>query len=108
VHRRHVGPAAQDPDRIRPLVRAVDIRRRRRPGRCLVRRREPVMPWLSTLMGVSVLGARGVTLIRNDKLAKQFTLLVSLIVLALTVTMAVQFSPNGDQWQFQEHHSWIP
>lgn len=66
------------------------------------------MPWLSTLMGVSVLGALGVTLIRNDKLAKQFTLLVSLIVLALTVTMAVQFSPNGDQWQFQENHSWIP
>ncbi|GAB3883036.1 NADH-quinone oxidoreductase subunit M [Microbispora bryophytorum] len=66
------------------------------------------MPWLSTLMGVSVLGALGVTLVRNDKLAKQFTLVVSLIVLALTVAMAVQFSPNGDKFQFAETHDWIP
>ncbi|MBX6384276.1 MAG: NADH-quinone oxidoreductase subunit M [Microbispora sp.] len=66
------------------------------------------MPWLSTLMGVSVLGALGVTLVRNDKLAKQFTLVVSLIVLALTVAMAVQFSPNGDKFQFSETYDWIP
>ncbi|MEU6407993.1 NADH-quinone oxidoreductase subunit M [Microbispora sp. NPDC046933] len=66
------------------------------------------MPWLSTLMGVSVLGALGVTLVRNDKLAKQFTLVVSLIVLALTVAMAVQFSPNGDKFQFAEKYDWIP
>ncbi|GLX05904.1 NADH-quinone oxidoreductase subunit M [Microbispora sp. NBRC 16548] len=66
------------------------------------------MPWLSTLMGVSVLGALGVTLVRNDKLAKQFTLVVSLIVLALTVAMAVQFSPNGDKFQFAETYDWIP
>ncbi|WP_327049216.1 NADH-quinone oxidoreductase subunit M [Microbispora sp. NBC_01189] len=66
------------------------------------------MPWLSTLMGVSVLGALGVTLVRNDKLAKQFTLVVSLIVLALTVAMAVQFSPNGDKFQFPETYDWIP
>ncbi|WP_432928885.1 NADH-quinone oxidoreductase subunit M [Microbispora sp. CA-135349] len=65
------------------------------------------MPWLSTLMGVSVLGALGVTLVRNDKLAKQFTLVISLIVLALTVAMAVQFSPNGDTPQFIEDHVWI-
>jgi NADH-quinone oxidoreductase subunit M len=66
------------------------------------------MPWLSILMGVSVLGALGVTLVRNDKLAKQFTLGVSLIVLALAIAMAVQFSPNGDKFQFVEKHSWIP
>nr|WP_214103400.1 NADH-quinone oxidoreductase subunit M [Acrocarpospora catenulata] len=66
------------------------------------------MPWLSILMGVSVLGALGVAFIKDDRLAKQATLVVSLVVLALTVAMAVQFSPNGDRFQFAETYDWIP
>ncbi|WP_283139150.1 NADH-quinone oxidoreductase subunit M [Rhizohabitans arisaemae] len=68
------------------------------------------MPWLSILMGVPVLGAVGVALIPKgrEQLAKQLTLLVSLIVLALTVAMAVQFNPSGDRFQFAEKYSWIP
>ncbi|ADG87024.1 NADH-quinone oxidoreductase subunit M [Thermobispora bispora] len=66
------------------------------------------MHWLSTLMGVSVLGALGVPLFRNDKLAKQFTLVISLVVLALALAMAREFDPNGDRFQFTETYAWIP
>ncbi|GGS82649.1 NADH-quinone oxidoreductase subunit M [Planobispora rosea] len=68
------------------------------------------MPWLSILMAVPVLGAVGVALLPkgSDKLAKQLALAVSLVVLALTVAMAVQFSPNGNRFQFEEKYAWIP
>ncbi|GII93565.1 NADH-quinone oxidoreductase subunit M [Sinosporangium siamense] len=69
------------------------------------------MPWLSILIAVPVLGAVGVALLPKgaDKLAKQVTLAVSLIVLALTIVMAVQFSPgSSDRFQFVETYPWIP
>ncbi|GII02289.1 NADH-quinone oxidoreductase subunit M [Planobispora takensis] len=68
------------------------------------------MPWLSILIAVPVLGAVGVALLPkgSDKLAKQLALVVSLVVLGLTVAMAVQFSPNGNRFQFEEKYSWIP
>nr|BFE85646.1 hypothetical protein GCM10020093_082470 [Planobispora longispora] len=68
------------------------------------------MPWLSILMAVPVLGAVGVALLPkgSDKLAKQLALAVSLVVLALTVAMAVQFSPDGNRFQFEEKYAWIP
>ncbi|MCC5576678.1 NADH-quinone oxidoreductase subunit M [Microtetraspora sp. AC03309] len=64
--------------------------------------------WLSTLIGVPVLGALGVAAVKNELRAKQATLAVSLLVLVLTVVMAVQFSPNGDKFQFTEKYSWVP
>ncbi|TKK89763.1 NADH-quinone oxidoreductase subunit M [Herbidospora galbida] len=66
------------------------------------------IPWLSILMGVSVLGALGVSFLKNDKLAKQATLGVSLLVLVLAVVMTVGFSPNGDRFQYAETYDWIP
>ncbi|WP_449062696.1 NADH-quinone oxidoreductase subunit M [Planomonospora algeriensis] len=68
------------------------------------------MPWLSILMAVPVLGAVGVACLPkgSHKPAKQLALLVSLVVLGLTVAMAVQFSPNGQRFQFTETYSWIP
>ncbi|MGC5009396.1 NADH-quinone oxidoreductase subunit M [Streptosporangium sp. DT93] len=67
------------------------------------------MPWLSTLMAVPVLGAVGVSLVKSDKLAKQVALAVSLVVLALTVAVAVQFNPTSQtRFQFAEVHDWIP
>ncbi|MEU4830642.1 NADH-quinone oxidoreductase subunit M [Streptosporangium sp. NPDC023615] len=67
------------------------------------------MPWLSTLMAVPVLGAVGVSLVKSDKLAKQLALVVSLVVLALTVAVAVQFNPTSQtRFQFAEVHDWIP
>ncbi|GAA2997827.1 NADH-quinone oxidoreductase subunit M [Streptosporangium longisporum] len=67
------------------------------------------MPWLSTLMAVPVLGAVGVSLVKSDKLAKQLAMVVSLVVLALTVAVAVQFNPTSQtRFQFAEVYDWIP
>ncbi|MEU7002786.1 NADH-quinone oxidoreductase subunit M [Nonomuraea sp. NPDC046570] len=68
------------------------------------------MPWLSILIAVPVLGAVLVALLPKgkDKLAKQVTLGVSLVVLALTIAMAVPFSPKGQRFQYVETYDWIP
>jgi NADH-quinone oxidoreductase subunit M len=67
-------------------------------------------PWLPILMAVPVLGAIVVALLPkgSDKLAKQATLLVSLVVLVLTLVMAVQFKTGGPRFQFQAAYDWIP
>ncbi|MBO3747041.1 NADH-quinone oxidoreductase subunit M [Streptosporangiaceae bacterium NEAU-GS5] len=64
--------------------------------------------WLSLLMAVPAVGAAGVAFIRRDRTAKVATLVISLVTLALTVAMTVQFSPHGDTFQFQEKYDWIP
>ncbi|WP_268241578.1 proton-conducting transporter transmembrane domain-containing protein, partial [Sphaerisporangium melleum] len=68
------------------------------------------MPWLSILMGVPVVGALAVAAVPkgNDRLAKQLTLAVSLVVLVLTLAMASQFDPAGGREQFSEVYRWIP
>ncbi|MFD1937053.1 MULTISPECIES: NADH-quinone oxidoreductase subunit M [Nonomuraea] len=68
------------------------------------------MPWLTILMAVPVVGAVLVALTPkgNGKLAKQLALGVSVVVLALTIAMAVQFSPKGPRFQFVETYDWIP
>lgn len=61
-------------------------------------------------MAVPVVGAIVVALLPkgSDKLAKQVTLLVSLLVLVLTGVMAAGFKPNGDRFQFVAEYNWIP
>lgn len=68
------------------------------------------MPWLPILMAVPVVGAIVVALLPkgSDALAKQLTMLVSLVVLVLTVVMAFQFKPGGDRFQFALSPDWIP
>jgi NADH-quinone oxidoreductase subunit M len=67
-------------------------------------------PWLPILMAVPVVGAVVVALLPkgSDKLAKQVTLLVSLLTLVLTGVMAVGFSPKGERFQFKAEYDWIP
>ncbi|WP_043636646.1 NADH-quinone oxidoreductase subunit M [Nonomuraea candida] len=67
-------------------------------------------PWLPILMAVPVVGAIVVALLPkgSDKLAKQVTLLVSLLTLVLTGVMAAGFKPNGDRFQFVAEYNWIP
>ncbi|WP_188188572.1 NADH-quinone oxidoreductase subunit M [Nonomuraea sp. SYSU D8015] len=67
-------------------------------------------PWLPILMAVPVVGAVVVALLPkgSDKLAKQVTLLVSLLVLVLTGVMAAGFRPGGDRFQFRAEYDWIP
>ncbi|MFI6741987.1 NADH-quinone oxidoreductase subunit M [Nonomuraea sp. NPDC050451] len=67
-------------------------------------------PWLPILMAVPVVGAIVVALLPkgSDKLAKQVTLLVSLLTLVLTGVMAAGFKPTGPRFQFTAEYNWIP
>jgi NADH-quinone oxidoreductase subunit M len=40
--------------------------------------------------------------------AKWLALVISIVVLAITVLLAVNFNPAGEQYQFVESHKWIP
>ncbi|MFI7701726.1 NADH-quinone oxidoreductase subunit M [Nonomuraea sp. NPDC049480] len=68
-------------------------------------------PWLPILMAVPVVGAVVVALLPkgSDKLAKQVTLLVSLLVLVLTGVMAAGYDPSSsERFQFKAEYDWIP
>ena len=68
-------------------------------------------PWLTTLAVVPLVGSVIVALLPKAKplLAKQVALVFSLITLALTVAMALQFQGDSDKpFQFVESHPWIP
>jgi NADH-quinone oxidoreductase subunit M len=68
------------------------------------------IPWLTILWAVPMLGAALVMLIpaSGRVAAKWVALLVSVVVLALTIGLAVGFRPGGPQYQFVENHTWIP
>ncbi|MBX5485049.1 NADH-quinone oxidoreductase subunit M [Mycolicibacterium hassiacum] len=67
-------------------------------------------PWLTLLWAVPAVGGAIVILLpaalRN--LAKWLALAVSLVVLAITVVLLVQFEPGGEPYQFVENYRWIP
>jgi len=68
-------------------------------------------PWLTTLGAVPLIGSLVVLGVpaRRPALAKQVALLVSLLVLAGTVVMALGFQAKAPApFQFTERHSWIP
>ncbi|KAB8190520.1 NADH-quinone oxidoreductase subunit M [Nonomuraea phyllanthi] len=67
-------------------------------------------PWLPILMAVPVVGAIVVALLPkgSDKLAKQLTLLFSLLTLVLTGVMAAGYKPTGPRFQFAAEYDWIP
>ena len=67
-------------------------------------------PWLTALWAVPMLGAAIIILLPSGarQFAKYAGIAVSLVVLAITVGLAVEFKPGGEQYQFVEDHSWIP
>jgi NADH-quinone oxidoreductase subunit M len=68
------------------------------------------IPWLTVLWAVPMVGAAVVILLPASMraVAKWLSLTVSIVVLAITVLLAVNFAPGGDQYQFVEDHQWIP
>ncbi|HEY6575109.1 MAG TPA: NADH-quinone oxidoreductase subunit M, partial [Mycobacterium sp.] len=68
------------------------------------------MPWLTVLWAVPMVGAALVILLPSAArhMAKYVALGLSLVVLAITVGLAVEFQPGGAQYQFVEDHDWIP
>ncbi|MCV7230820.1 NADH-quinone oxidoreductase subunit M, partial [Mycolicibacterium komossense] len=61
--------------------------------------------WLVPLAGA---GAVAVVPVHRRALAKSVGLSVALITLAVTLTIVTWFDPVGAQYQFTEHHRWIP
>ncbi len=68
------------------------------------------IPWLTVLWAVPMVGAAVVILLPASQraLAKWLSLVISIVVLAITVLLAVRFDPGGEQFQFVESHRWIP
>ncbi len=68
-------------------------------------------PWLTALGAVPLIGSIIVVLLPKGRplLAKQVALVISLITLALTIAMALQFNGASDKpFQFTESIPWIP
>lgn len=68
-------------------------------------------PWLTILAVVPLIGSMIVVLLPKARptLAKQLALAISLLTLALTVAMALQFNgASTDPFQFVETYPWIP
>ena len=67
-------------------------------------------PWLTVIGAIPLAGTAVIAALPNDKpkLAKQTALGTTLVTLALTIAMAVQFAPHGDRFQFTQTVSWIP
>jgi NADH-quinone oxidoreductase subunit M len=69
-------------------------------------------PWLTVagvIAAVPSAGAAGDAAQRGrDKLVKRVALVVSLITLAVTIAMALRFSPGGPDFQFTQTDQWIP
>ena len=71
---------------------------------------EAGFPYLSVLVLVPLVGAALVAFIPRSRpqLAKQLSLLITLVVLGLTIAMWAQFKPGGARFQFHESYPWIP
>jgi NADH-quinone oxidoreductase subunit M len=68
-------------------------------------------PWLTTLAAVPLVGAVAVAALPKgrDLLAKQVAFAVSLVPLAMTVWLALDFDANSKaMFQYAEVHEWIP
>ncbi len=78
-------------------------------------------PWLTVAGAIPLVGAVviGLTPGRSapgspadrrarDLLVKRIALVFSLLTLAVTIAMAVQFKPGGPRFQFQQVYQWIP
>jgi NADH-quinone oxidoreductase subunit M len=68
-------------------------------------------PWLTTLALVPLVGSLVVMTVPTvrETLAKQLALAFSLVTLAVTIAMSLQFDADSDAlFQFSEQHEWIP
>ncbi len=71
---------------------------------------DTVFPWLPLLMAVPLAGAVLVAALPTGRelLAKQLTLAVSLVALALTIAMCAAFDVGRAGFQFAQSYDWIP
>src|ERR1700743_2876839 len=67
-------------------------------------------PWLSVLWLLPLVGAVVIILLPagGRQFAKWLGVTVSVVVLALSIALAVEFRSGGPTYQFVESHPWIP
>src|SRR5580693_1051328 len=78
-------------------------------------------PWLTVAGAVPLVGAVAIGLTpgrsapgstadrrARDLLVKRIALVTSLVTLAVTIAMAVQYKTGGPRFQFQQVYQWIP
>ncbi|MBA3037527.1 MAG: NADH-quinone oxidoreductase subunit M, partial [Desulfobacterium sp.] len=65
-------------------------------------------PILSVLIFAPLAGAIVLFMIRNETVARIWTLLVSLAVFVLSLPLYFNFDPSTTKYQFGEHTAWIP
>ena len=78
-------------------------------------------PWLTVAGAIPLVGAVAIALTpgrsapgslaerrARDLLVKRIALVFTLVTLAVTIAMAVQFKPGGPRFQFQQVYQWIP
>ncbi|PRX99925.1 NADH-quinone oxidoreductase subunit M [Allonocardiopsis opalescens] len=68
------------------------------------------IPWLTIAIVLPLIGSVVVAAMPSSgaERAKQVTLAFSVLVLAVVAAMALQFSPGGPRFQFEEVYPWIP
>jgi len=69
-------------------------------------------PILTSLVALPIAGAMALLLIRDDErngpLIRKTTLVISVLVFALTLLLWARFNPDAADFQFVERHAWIP
>ena len=77
-------------------------------------------PWLTVAGAIPLVGAVVIAAVPSpraigdaarrgrDQLVKRVALVISLITLAVTIVMALRFSPGGPDFQFTQTDQWIP
>src|SRR5262249_27533465 len=71
-----------------------------------------MFPILTSLIVLPIVGAIVLALVpddeSNDKVIQRIALVVSLLVFAETLLLWSRFNPGSGEFQFTEHHPWIP
>jgi NADH-quinone oxidoreductase subunit M len=65
-------------------------------------------PILSSLIFLPLAGALVLFLIRDEKVAKIWSLFISLVILGLSLPLYIYFDTSTYKYQFAEHLPWIP
>jgi NADH-quinone oxidoreductase subunit M len=65
-------------------------------------------PILSILVFLPLLGVIPLIFLTNDEIAKYSTLAITTVIAALSLPLYFNFDKTTAQYQFGEHHAWIP
>ncbi len=65
-------------------------------------------PILSILVFLPLLGVIPLIILKNDEIAKYWTLAISTFIALVSLLLYFNFDKTTAQYQFGEHHAWIP